>query len=164
MDTICCPVRYLIPSKPSASSWGWCSHRRTLRLFLFKTASYQQRYRRHSQPPRWRVKSCPVTFALIDADEEAPEFYSNPDRDKTTILVVEEPQTSMPSNKLNSFRSISCPWRRNFPHRRYHSPTNFLYQRAPKPHRARRSQGNHHCNQPFRRRGIYRLSSSKNSP
>lgn len=38
-----------------------------------------------------RVKSCPVTFALIDTDEDVSEFYSNPERDKTTILVVEEP-------------------------------------------------------------------------
>lgn len=37
------------------------------------------------------VKSCPVTFALIDVDEETSEFYNDPDRDKSTILVVEEP-------------------------------------------------------------------------
>lgn len=37
------------------------------------------------------VKSCPVTFALIGADEEVSELYSAPDRDKTTVLVVEEP-------------------------------------------------------------------------
>ncbi len=37
------------------------------------------------------VKSCPVTFALIDADEDVSEFYNNPERDKTTVLVVEEP-------------------------------------------------------------------------
>ena len=37
------------------------------------------------------VKSCPITFALIDSDEEVSEFYNNPDRDKSTILVVEEP-------------------------------------------------------------------------
>ena len=37
------------------------------------------------------VKSCPVTFALIDADEEVSELYDGPDRDKTTVLVVEEP-------------------------------------------------------------------------
>ena len=37
------------------------------------------------------VKSCPVTFALIDADEELSAFYSDPERDKTTVLVVEEP-------------------------------------------------------------------------
>ncbi|MBR2725932.1 recombination protein RecR [Candidatus Saccharibacteria bacterium] len=37
------------------------------------------------------VKSCPVTFALIDADEELSPFYSDPERDKQTVLVVEEP-------------------------------------------------------------------------
>ncbi len=38
-----------------------------------------------------RVKSCPVTFALIDADEELSPLYTDPKRDKTTVLVVEEP-------------------------------------------------------------------------
>lgn len=37
------------------------------------------------------VKSCPVTFALIDANEEVSPLYEDPARDKTTILVVEEP-------------------------------------------------------------------------
>lgn len=37
------------------------------------------------------VKNCPVTFALIDADESVSELYNDPKRDKTTILVVEEP-------------------------------------------------------------------------
>lgn len=37
------------------------------------------------------VKSCPVTFALINADDELSPFYTNPERDKTTVLVVEEP-------------------------------------------------------------------------
>ncbi len=37
------------------------------------------------------VKSCPVTFALIDASEEMSPFYTNEGRDKTTVLVVEEP-------------------------------------------------------------------------
>lgn len=37
------------------------------------------------------VKSCPVTFALINIDDEVSEFYSDPERDKSTILVVEEP-------------------------------------------------------------------------
>ena len=38
-----------------------------------------------------RVKSCPVTFALIDADEDVSPLYADPTRDKTTVLVVEEP-------------------------------------------------------------------------
>ena len=37
------------------------------------------------------VKSCPVTFALINADEEVSSFYTDKSRDKTTVLVVEEP-------------------------------------------------------------------------
>ncbi|MBR3131924.1 recombination protein RecR [Candidatus Saccharibacteria bacterium] len=37
------------------------------------------------------VKSCPVTFALIDADEKMSPFYTDDGRDKTTVLVVEEP-------------------------------------------------------------------------
>lgn len=37
------------------------------------------------------VKSCPVTFALIDADDEVSPLYTNPERDKTTVMVVEEP-------------------------------------------------------------------------
>ena len=37
------------------------------------------------------VKSCPVTFALMDAEEEISRFYSDPARDKSTVLVVEEP-------------------------------------------------------------------------
>ena len=38
-----------------------------------------------------KVKSCPVTFALIDADEDVSTLYSDKNRDKSTILVVEEP-------------------------------------------------------------------------
>ena len=37
------------------------------------------------------VKTCPITFALIDANEEVSPLYSDPDRDKTLIAVVEEP-------------------------------------------------------------------------
>lgn len=37
------------------------------------------------------VKSCPITFALIDADMDVSPLYSDPSRDKTTIAVVEEP-------------------------------------------------------------------------
>lgn len=37
------------------------------------------------------VKSCPMTFALIDADDDVSPFYADPERDKQTVLVVEEP-------------------------------------------------------------------------
>lgn len=37
------------------------------------------------------VKLCPITFALIDANEELSPLYDDPSRDKKSILVVEEP-------------------------------------------------------------------------
>ena len=37
------------------------------------------------------VKSCPVTFALIDAEEEVSPLYADESRDKATVMVVEEP-------------------------------------------------------------------------
>lgn len=37
------------------------------------------------------VKTCPVTFALIDPEQEVSPLYSDPERDKTTVAVVEEP-------------------------------------------------------------------------
>ena len=37
------------------------------------------------------MKSCPVTFALIDADEEVSSLYSDVSRDRSTVMVVEEP-------------------------------------------------------------------------
>lgn len=37
------------------------------------------------------VKLCPKTFALISEDEETSPLYCNADRDKSQVLVVEEP-------------------------------------------------------------------------
>lgn len=37
------------------------------------------------------VKSCPVTFALIDSSDDLSPLYSDPERDRSLILVVEEP-------------------------------------------------------------------------
>lgn len=38
-----------------------------------------------------RVKTCPVTYALIDSSEDVSPLYSDQERDKTLIAVVEEP-------------------------------------------------------------------------
>ena len=38
-----------------------------------------------------RVKTCPVTFALIDESEDVSELYSDPSRNKQIVCVVEEP-------------------------------------------------------------------------
>ncbi len=37
------------------------------------------------------IKSCPITFALIDANDDVSPLYSDPKKDKSTVLVVEEP-------------------------------------------------------------------------
>lgn len=37
------------------------------------------------------VKLCPVTFALIDANDEVSPLYEDEARDRSTVLVVEEP-------------------------------------------------------------------------
>lgn len=38
-----------------------------------------------------QIKSCPKTFALIDASEDVSPLYSNPSRDKTLVAVVQDP-------------------------------------------------------------------------
>ena len=37
------------------------------------------------------VKSCPITFAIMDANAEISPLYEDPSRDKSVVLVVEEP-------------------------------------------------------------------------
>lgn len=37
------------------------------------------------------VKFCPVTFALIDSKEDVSPLYTDPDRDKKQVAVVEDP-------------------------------------------------------------------------
>lgn len=37
------------------------------------------------------VKSCPITFALIDSAQDVSPLYSDASRDKTLVAVVEEP-------------------------------------------------------------------------
>jgi len=50
------------------------------------------------------VKTCPVTFALIDADEELSPLYSDPDRDKSLIAVVEEPLDIVALERTGQFK------------------------------------------------------------
>ena len=51
-----------------------------------------------------RVKTCPVTFALIDAEETVSPLYSDPDRDKTLIAVVEEPLDIVALERTGQFK------------------------------------------------------------
>lgn len=50
------------------------------------------------------VKSCPITFTLIDQGQAVSEFYDSPERDKTTILVVEEPLDVYAIEQTKSFK------------------------------------------------------------
>lgn len=51
-----------------------------------------------------QVKSCPVTFALIDADQDISPLYSDPDRDKTLVAVVEEPLDIIALERTGQFK------------------------------------------------------------
>jgi recombination protein RecR len=53
----------------------------------------------HSQ-----VKVCPVTFALIDADEDVSALYSDPERDKSLVAVVEEPLDIVALERTGQFK------------------------------------------------------------
>lgn len=50
------------------------------------------------------VKTCPVTFALIDSDEEVSPLYSDADRDKSLIAVVEEPLDIVALERTGQFK------------------------------------------------------------
>lgn len=53
----------------------------------------------HSQ-----VKTCPVTFALIDANESVSPLYSDSSRDKTLVAVVEEPLDIVALERTGQFK------------------------------------------------------------
>jgi recombination protein RecR len=50
------------------------------------------------------VKTCPITFALIDADETVSALYGDPDRDKRLVAVVEEPLDIVALERTGQFK------------------------------------------------------------
>lgn len=50
------------------------------------------------------VKSCPVTFALIDSTVDVSPLYSDSDRDKTLVAVVEEPLDIVALERTGQFK------------------------------------------------------------
>jgi recombination protein RecR len=50
------------------------------------------------------LKSCPKTFALIDASEKISPLYSDPARDKQLVAVVEDPLDIVALEKTNQFK------------------------------------------------------------
>lgn len=50
------------------------------------------------------VKTCPITYALINPEQDVSPLYSDPDRDKTLIAVVEEPLDIIALERTGQFR------------------------------------------------------------
>ncbi len=50
------------------------------------------------------VKTCPVTFALIDSSEDVSALYSDDNRDKTTVALVAEPFDIIALEKTTLYR------------------------------------------------------------
>lgn len=50
------------------------------------------------------VASCPVTFALIDPEQSVSPLYSDSDRDKTVVAVVEEPLDIVALERTGQFK------------------------------------------------------------
>ncbi|NCU30550.1 recombination protein RecR [Candidatus Saccharibacteria bacterium] len=49
------------------------------------------------------VRVCPVTYALIDSAEDVSPLYADPERDRTTIAVVEEPLDIIALEKIKQY-------------------------------------------------------------
>lgn len=49
------------------------------------------------------VKACPVTFALMDADQEVSPLYSDDDRDRHVVAVVEDPLDILALEKTEQY-------------------------------------------------------------
>ena len=50
------------------------------------------------------VKICPVTYALVNADEEISPLYTDPERDKQLVAVVEEPLDIVALERTGQFK------------------------------------------------------------
>lgn len=51
-----------------------------------------------------KVKLCPVTYALIDSDQDVSSLYADSSRDKTIIAVVEEPLDIVALERTGQFK------------------------------------------------------------
>lgn len=50
------------------------------------------------------IKQCPVTFALIEANQDVSPLYSDESRDKSIVAVVEDPLDIVAIEKTNQFK------------------------------------------------------------
>jgi len=51
-----------------------------------------------------RIKYCPKTFALIDADKDVSPLYADPGRNKTVVAVVEDPFDIVAIERTGQFK------------------------------------------------------------
>lgn len=73
--------------------------------FVFKSRSnVAQRMSEALTNVHKNVKVCPKTFALIDADLEVSPIYSDPERDKQLVAVVEDPLDVIAIEKTRQFK------------------------------------------------------------
>jgi recombination protein RecR len=73
--------------------------------FLLRTDNHiSQDMSRAIQKLHSGVKNCPITFALIGADEEVSPLYSNTERDKSLVAVVEEPLDIVAIERTGQFK------------------------------------------------------------
>lgn len=73
--------------------------------FIFKTKpAVAQRMADSLQNLHSSVKVCPKTFALIDASEEVSPIYSDPERDKKLVAIVEDPLDVVAIEKTKQFK------------------------------------------------------------
>jgi len=73
--------------------------------FLFKSKpSVASRMASSLGEVHQKVKVCPVTFALIDAEEDISPLYSDPQRDKKLVAVVEDALDVVAIEKTKQFK------------------------------------------------------------
>lgn len=73
--------------------------------FLFKSDSFVAGSLAHAlEKLHQNVKVCPVTYALIDSNEKLSKLYTDPDRDKQTVIVVADPFDIMAIEKTHSYK------------------------------------------------------------
>jgi len=53
-----------------------------------------------------KVKTCPITFAIMDASDDVSPLYANPTRDRSTILVVEEPLDIYALERTRAYKGV----------------------------------------------------------
>lgn len=71
---------------------------------LKRDESARQRLARAITQVASGVKQCPITYAFMDADADVSSLYTDPERDKTVVAVVEDPFDVIAIEQTGLFR------------------------------------------------------------